>query len=314
MFKLHSTLRTIGTLSIAGAALAIALAANPALAKHKKATEAAKGAAVDSSHDGKLKTFLQRQFKIPNADWIKIGAPETTGIAGLYSRALTIVNDQGQTVGGATIYVNQAQTAAIVGQYLDLTSDPWAKQDMSKIGLDDHPVLGNTDAPVTVVEFADFECPHCAHAFSGVEALVNSLYKDKIKVIYKYFPLAGHQWAFQGAEAAECARMQNPDAFWPIARFLYGNQAAITPLNLMDRVSEAARDQNLDVTALKACMSSPQVAARVKQDMADGAALKVTSTPTFFVDGIRVIGMPGEAGFAMVIDSELKRAGAAAAR
>src|SRR6185437_1577541 len=115
-------------------------------------------------------------------------------------------------------------------------ADPWEHVDLKKLHLDDRATLGPASAPVTIIEFADFECPFCARAFSEVETLVNTTYKGKVRLIWKNYPLNVHPWAEQAAIAAECARQQNPEAFWAFARSFYHDQSDITPQNLREHI------------------------------------------------------------------------------
>ena len=106
-------------------------------------------------------------------------------------------------------------------------------------------------------------------------------------------------------EAAECARLQNPAKFWDFARYFYTNQGSINAKNIQDTVDKLAKAQNLDAPSLKACMDNPQTEARIKQDQLDGNTIHVSSTPTFFVNGIPVVGLPDGKVLDFVIDSEL---------
>jgi protein-disulfide isomerase len=261
--------------------------------------------ATDPAKDAALKTYLQKRFKIPNADLIKLGPAFKTPIEGLYARQLTVGNAAGQTV-TTTLFFDNSETKAIVGQYIDASTEPWGRVNMGAVNLDDRPTQGPPDAPVTIVEFADFECPFCAHAFSVIETLVNTTYKGKVKVIFKAYPLNVHPWAMKAAEAAECARLQNPAAFWDFARYFYTNQGSINAANLQSNVDKLAKEQKLDAPSLNACMGSAQTAARIKQDQTDGDTIRVSSTPTFFVNGIPVVGLPDGKVLDFVIDSELK--------
>jgi len=268
----------------------------------------------DQARDAQVIDFLQKRFKIPSANSIRLG-PMTAapGFPGLYAREVFVTNDQGQT-GKSLLILDKDQRHAIVAQaVIDLTKDPWDRQDTSNAHLNDRPVLGAADAPVTIVEFADFECPYCAHAFSVMENDVNNTYNGKVKLIFKNYPLNVHPWAIRAAEAAECARLQNPDAFWKLARYFYDNQSSITPKNVDDHIGKIADTLKLDNTALKACMGTAGLA-RVKQDQADGALLHVNSTPTFFIDGIPVVGLPDNKAMQYVIDAELKNHDAQASR
>ncbi len=202
----------------------------------------------------------------------------------------------------------------IIGTLLETSKDPWERVSLNGIHLDDRPAAGPADAPVTVVEFGDFECPYCARALNIVETLVNSTYKGRVRVIFKNFPLSGHLWAMEAATAAECARLQNPDAFWQMARDLYRDQASIDPRNIREHIDQYASSLQLDKKALSACMISMAATQRIQQDMQDGATLKVESTPTFYVNGIPVVGFPDEKALRFVIDSELRASQTAAAK
>jgi len=135
-----------------------------------------------------------------------------------------------------------------------------------------------------------------------------------VRLIFKNFPLAGHQWAMEAATAAECARLQNPDAFWQFARYLYRDQSSIDPKNVRDYITQYAGTLELDKKALSACMISMVATQRIHEDMQDGATLKVQSTPTFYVNGIPVVGFPDEKSLKFVIDSELAKSRTAAAQ
>jgi protein-disulfide isomerase len=272
---------------------------------------AAAPVATDPAKDAALKTYLQKHFKIPSADLIKLGPAVKTPIEGLFARQLIVGNQAGQTV-STMLFFDKSESKAIIGQYLDTSTEPWGRVNMGSVSLDDRPTQGPANAPVTIVEFADFECPFCAHAFSVIETLVNTTYKGKVKVIFKAYPLNVHPWAMKAAEAAECARLQNPATFWDFARYFYTNQGTINAKNIQDNIDKLAKQQKLDAPSLKACMDSPQTAARIKQDQTDGETIHVSSTPTFFVNGIPVVGLPDGKILDFVIDSELAGKGPSA--
>jgi protein-disulfide isomerase len=166
--------------------------------------------------------------------------------------------------------------------------------------------MGPAKAPVTIVEFADFECPHCAHAMGVVETAVESKYSGKVRLVFKNFPLQGHQWARAAAIAAECVRLQNPATFWDFANEIYRVQAFITPDNLAQRIDDFARHNQLDSDALHACMMGQAADQRVAQDILDGQRANVVSTPTLFINGIPVMGAEPEI-LDSVISSELQK-------
>ncbi len=293
-------------------AFALLVAAGSALAGSPTPSSSAT-VSSDPARDAALKDFLQKKFRIGSPSEIAFGPMEKTALPGVYQRSVTVSNDKGQSV-TVTLFSDKNETKAILGQYYDLGSDAWGRIDMKPVHLDDRPTLGPPDAPITMVEFADFECPYCAHAFGEVETLANTTYKGKMRVIFKNYPLNGHPWARTAAVAAECARLQNPSAFWDFARYFYSNQGQINPGNVQQKVDEEASKLSLDTRALKACMQAPAAGQRVNQDEADGNAVHVSSTPTFFVNGIPLVGLPEGKVFDFVINSELAEHAAHASR
>ena len=298
-------------MAVAGLIALFAVGSMLATGRACAASPAAQTGAVPSDpvRDEAVKVYLQRKFRIPSIEELKLGPLERTGIEGLFGRTVTVTNDKGQTA-SVVMFTNQPETKAIIGQFMDLQTDPWGRTDMRMVHLEDRPTLGPADAPITIVEFADFECPFCAHAFGEIETLANTTYKGKIKIIFKNYPLNVHPWAKTAAIGAECARLQNPEAFWDFARYYYANQGLITPQNVQQKIDAEAAKLSLDDTVLKACMAGTQAAARIAQDQADANAVKVSSTPTFFINGISVVGLPEGKVFNFVIDSELANASA----
>jgi protein-disulfide isomerase len=258
--------------------------------------------------DAKITKYIQKRFMISDPSHIQLGPAVASPIKGLDARSLKVSNDKGQSV-TATLYLDAAGNQMILSQIplqiYELNKDPWEKIDLKTIHLDDRPVMGAADAPITIVEFADFECPFCARAFSTLETMVHTTYNGKIKVLYKNYPLNSHPWAVRAALGAECARLQNPDAFWQFARDYYTNQGSITVQNIDDRIHADAKRLNLDVPTLDACMAGKAAKERIEQDQKDGNVVGVQSTPTLFVNGVRVVGLPEEKAFAWVVTQQL---------
>ncbi len=287
------------------AAIALSVARVPgAIASPAESTESA---GPSTKHDEQLKSFLRKWFRIPNAGEIELGAPKPAPIAGLWIRQVTVVNEQGQKA-TADLFTDASGTKVIIGRYMDVNSDPWERVNVKTLHLDDRATLGPAGAPITVIEFADFECPFCARAFGEVETMVNTTYKGRVRVVFKNFPLNVHVWAMQAAVAAECVRRQNPDAFWNFAHSLYSNQNSINPENLRQRVDAFASALDLDPKALDACVMGKSAEQQVQEDMKDGASIHLNSTPTFLINGVPVVGLPTSKPFEFVIQEELKQA------
>jgi protein-disulfide isomerase len=166
-----------------------------------------------------------------------------------------------------------------------------------EIATDDQPVKGNPAAPVTIVEFTDFQCPSCAAAQSTLERLVAE-YGDRVRLVVRDFPLDQHEFAAKAAEAAEAARAQGK--YWEYATLLFTNQKALS----VDKLKEYATQVGLDRQKFDAALDSGQMAEKVQRDLIDGVRLGVGSTPSFFVNG-RIANNRSYEGLKAAIDKAL---------
>jgi protein-disulfide isomerase len=176
----------------------------------------------------------------------------------------------------------------IRGEINDLTSDPLADT-VKKIQTANSPVLGNPSAPITLVEYSDFECPVCRNLHDSLRGLLPNY--PQVKVIFKDYPLDTiHPWARTAALAGRCAYQQDPKAFWKMYDSIYDNQDVISASNVYDKVTDYATKAGLNPEVFKACMSAPETAQTIDASIANGNLLEVRSTPTVFVNGRRIVG------------------------
>jgi protein-disulfide isomerase len=170
----------------------------------------------------------------------------------------------------------------------------------TQVAVDDDPVKGPASAPVTIVEFSDFQCPFCGKVEATVKQVLDN-YKDKVRFVYRDFPLSIHPYAPKAAEAGECAHEQGK--FWEFHDALYADQSK---LSIPDLEATAAR-LGMNADAFKKCLDSGKYAAEVQKDMDDAQKAGVNSTPSFFINGIAVVGAQQYQAFADVIDRELAK-------
>jgi len=162
------------------------------------------------------------------------------------------------------------------------------------------PSKGPKDAKVTVVEFSDFQCPFCSRAATTFKQ-IHEVYGDKVRIVFREFPLGMHQRATPAAEAAECANEQGK--FWEYHDKLFGNQQKLADEDFM----KYAEELGLNVDQFKTCFSSGKFKADVQKDMAEGSKAGVTGTPAFFVNGRFISGAQPLETFKNMIDEELAR-------
>ncbi len=160
---------------------------------------------------------------------------------------------------------------------------------------------GNPRATVEIIEFSDFECPFCLRAHPTVEQVLKT-YGDKIKFVYRHYPLQNHPNARPAAEASACAEMQGK--FWQYHDRLFANP---TKLSGPDLKAHAAA-LGLDTAKFNACVDNHQQKPAVDADMADAEAVGVTGTPAFFINGRSIEGAQPFESFKRVIDEELAKA------
>lgn len=166
----------------------------------------------------------------------------------------------------------------------------------------DDPVLGAANAPVTVVEFSDFQCPFCQRVMPTLKK-VREAYGDRVRIVWKDFPLTSiHPQAFKAAEAGQCAREQGK--FWEYHDRLFTNQQALQP----EFLKKYAADTGLDAAKFNACLDTAKYAERVQEQMGVGNSLGVSSTPSIFINGRLLSGAQPYETFTAVIDEELERA------
>jgi len=163
------------------------------------------------------------------------------------------------------------------------------------VDADDDPWTGTDHAPVTIIEFSDFECPYCRQSVPVLKELMEK-YPGKLKLVYRDFPGPNHQQALPAAEAAQCAAEQN--RFWDYHDALFTRQAQAGRWNF----SALAQDLGLHASLFEACMKGNRYREEVLQDLQDGLKLGITSTPTFFINGRPLIGARPLADFQAIID------------
>jgi len=169
-----------------------------------------------------------------------------------------------------------------------------------EIATEGEPTLGPSNAPITIVEFSDFQCPYCRQAQSTVKRIMAE-YEGKIKLVFRDFPLRNiHPLAQKAAEAAQCAAEQQK--FWPYHDKLF------TSTNLqMDELKKFAQELELNLAQFTTCLDSGKSAAGIDTDMQAGQQAGVNATPTFFVNGSPLSGAASYERFKELVDAALEQ-------
>jgi protein-disulfide isomerase len=169
------------------------------------------------------------------------------------------------------------------------------------IGKDD-PVFGPENAPLTIVEFSDYQCPACRKNHEVVQEL-KQVYKDRIKWVFKDFPMPGHKWAKGAALAAHCAAEQGK--FWQYQDLHFSSQEELSP----DRLTQLATELGLQLEPFSQCLNAGKFQAHLEKDIEEGKKFGLNTTPTLVINNRLVSGAPPADRFKQIIDEELQKAG-----
>lgn len=259
-------------------------AASTLLAQQRAASPAptAASAAIQKS----VETFLRNFYALGSDIQITVGTPKELGTSGILETPVDVKTPEGSEK--VKMYLSKDGRYLMRGEVTDLTTDPLAET-RAKIITANSPVLGNSNATVTLVEYSDFECPVCRILHDGLRGLMPNY--PQVKVIFKDYPIETlHPWARTAALAGRCAYMQDPKAFWKVYDLIYDNQEIISAANAYDKFMDFAGQADLNKDTFKSCLSSPEAAQAIDASIANANLLEVRSTPTVFINGRRVVG------------------------
>jgi len=188
-------------------------------------------------------------------------------------------------------YISADGQIIIKGDIYDLNKRPF-QANLDKLTLADQPSFGPADAPVTIVEFGDFECPDCRMEAPILRHNLTEAFGGKVRVVFKNFPLESvHPWARAAAIVGRCVYHQDQSAFWKFYDWIYDNQEKITGDNLSAKVLEWAAQNGVDATQLGRCIDSKATEPEVDRSIAEGRALGIQGTPTLFINGRKIGGL-----------------------
>jgi protein-disulfide isomerase len=264
------------------------------------------GLALADTPEESLAKYYRKKNNIPPQAKVTVqGVKDSTNFKG--SKEGTIVIGEGAGAKSVGFVATPDLKYVVFGDVLDTSVDP-AKAVMAKINLKDQPFRGAKDAKVTIVEYSDFQCPFCKRAYDTVEQQVLKQYDGKVKFYFKSFPLSFHPWAQPASIAAECAKLQKPEAYWKLYDSYFQNQGQVNPQNVKEKGVEYLQGTGIDMAKWNDCYDNKKTLDRVNAEQSEGASLGVTGTPAFFINGRMLVGAQPFEKFKDVIDDELASA------
>jgi len=183
-------------------------------------------------------------------------------------------------------------THVIVGDVIPFGEKPYAPARKILDAGAKGPSKGPAGAAVTIVEFSDFQCPHCKDAQPAIEKLLAA--HPDVKFVFQNFPLAMHDWARKAASYADCiAQANKPDAFWKFVGDTFEAQGQITASNADEKLTAMADGAGVKGADIATCAALPATDGRVQKSIDLGNSAEVTSTPTFFINGRKIGSLSG---------------------
>jgi len=269
------------------AILAFVLSAITAPAQQSSSTTANPDSSAPSQTQKNIESYLRNVYAFGPAVQLSVGPLKDTAVEGIVETNIDVVIEGNKQA--VTFYVSKDGRFLFRGDLSDMTKDPLAET-RAQIQMNDAPSVGDKNAPVTLVEYSDFECPVCKNLHDVLRGILPN-YAGKVRVVFKDFPLEQiHPWARTAAIAGRCAYQQDPKAFWKIYDLIYDNQEVISAANAWTKMTDYASRSGLNPDVFKTCMASPEQGAAVDASRENGQKLEVGSTPTVFVNGRRMIG------------------------
>jgi protein-disulfide isomerase len=283
MTLMHRTLLVV--LLLSGMVMAqtkpAAPAAHPAKSAAKPAaTPTAPVATVLPSEDT-VNSFLFQMFGYdPTITW-KVNEIRPSEMPGLAEVSVVITNAQGANPN--RLLVSSDGKHAITGDVLPFGAKPFdearAKLEKGVSG----PAKGPAKAVVTIVEFSDMQCPHCAKAAPAIEQLLAQ--EPEVHFVFQNFPLPLHNWAEKAADYVDCVGRAGNDAVWKFIQKTFEEQANISEANADEKLKAIATASGANGGAVAACAAKPDTKAKVEASIALGKSVGVNSTPTLFING-----------------------------
>jgi protein-disulfide isomerase len=248
--------------------------------------------------------FIRERFSIPANVQITITDLRETPFADYYETTVTL--DDGKEKRVQPLFVAKNMRYIVEGNIFNLGGDPHADI-VRLISLKDQPAIGLATAPVTLVEYSDLECPVCARLQEELENDIIPKYGDKLRVVFKEFPLVAiHDWALTAAVAAQCIDELDPSKYAAFRSTVYKNQPSINADHARDMLLHFAAEAGVDSPKLPDCLDAKTSLPRVEANMREAEALGVDQTPTMFINGRAIVGALPTADIEKIIDEALR--------
>ena len=255
--------------------------------------------AMTGTTSAEIARCVRDAAKLPATAEVTVGPFAKTGFPGFLKSSVTVRD--GTNVQTGELYITQDHRTGIFGLVL-----PFRREFVEQlIDTRNQPSIGPANAPVTIVEYADLECPMCAYFQKFLESELLPHYAEKVRIVFKEFPITSHPWSTTAAVANECAEQIDPSKFLNYRTLIFANQESISPTNLREQLLSLGEQAGLNRVNLSSCLDTKASQGRIEASRNEAQTLGVNKTPTFFINGRIVVGIRSAQSFYSIIDDAL---------
>jgi protein-disulfide isomerase len=250
---------------------------------------------------------IRQEFKVPETTTLTVGPFHDSGIPNFLATTIAAQSDKGKQT--EDFYATSDKQVFVMGKILNLGLD-LRREALRTMATANQPSQGPAHAPVTIVEYADLECPMCGKLHLFLENDLLPKYGDKVRLIFKEFPLVQiHDWSLTAALANECVYKLKPEAFAPYRTLIFQNQSTINAANVRDNLLNYADQVGVDRSSLAGCLDSKASMQRIDEGTSEARQLEVQSTPTCFINGRMLVGFVSPDAYYKAVDAALQEKG-----
>ena len=249
---------------------------------------------------------VREQFKVKDDTTLTAGPFHDSGFPNFLATTVTAETAKGKQT--QDFYITGDNRLLVLGSILNLGLD-LRREALRTMVTANQPSQGPAHAPVTIVEYADLECPMCSKLHEFFEKDLLPKYGDKVRIVFKEFPLVQiHDWSLTAAIANQCVYEIKPEAYAPYRSLIFQNQSTINAANVRDDLLGYADQVGVDRVRLAGCLDSKASLPRVDEGAREAKRLELQSTPTCFINGRMLIGFPSPEAYYKAVDEALKGA------
>ncbi|MEG9433353.1 DsbA family protein [Terriglobus sp. ADX1] len=269
---------------------------------------------IDDGELSKITTYLRARLGI--AESRELGVFRAGFLPGTCVQRIAALTGKGDK---PSIYLVSNDGRYLFTQALDLSNLAGATHkkddvlgqsdsvvDMGKLIADDRPSWGSSKAPVTIVEFSDFQCPFCKRLAKTLQEDVLPKEVGNVHLVFREFPLPMHKFARREAELAACTGLQGNTAFWALHDYLFASSTTVSDATQEDALKYLQAHTKADVKEIRVCVERHQMSYAVDQDIKLGQEYGVSGTPAVFINGNRIVGARDQSIYVDLINHSMK--------